>query len=402
MRTYLSIAAAALALAAGTAACGSAGHPGDSSARTAATIADRSPVPRASAAFSVSSEELVSTAFASPQRGYGLFEPQDGTKCEAVAARTTDGGAKFGPALPITSWNCNNAVPPVTSIAADSAGDVFGYGPELFIYRNATGRFVSAPHSGTVLSVSAVGRSVWMLLERCQGSSPKSCPLELVESVNGGRSWHAAKTQPPAAPPGKPSLLRTGSASGYVVVPDMNNTGKADSPLLWHTSNGGRTWSHSRIPCGQDAMSVALSRAPGGELVAVCSGEPSAGSEGKTTTLSANDGRSWTKPVGCIFGKSCPDMVLLGGYTSDIAAISAKTIYLIGARGPLLVSSDAGQRWREVKSIGAFNNGVAQVVFFGKSDGVVFGDNFNTGAIEIWHTSDGGASWSKPVVPRLS
>ncbi len=390
MRTFLSIAAAALALAAGTAAWGSAS-------------AARSALPRASATFSVTTEELVSTAFASPQRGYGLFEPQGGTRCEAVAARTTDGGARFAPALPVTSWNCNNALPPVTSIAADSAGDVFAYGPKLFIYRNATGKFVSSPQRGTVLSVSAVGRTVWMLLERCQGASPKSCPLDLVESVNGGRSWAAVKTQPPAATPGNPSLLRTGSASGYVVSPDMNNTGKADSALLSYTSNGGRTWSHSRIPCGQDAMSVALARAPGGELVAVCSSEPTAGSEGKTTTLSHNGGRSWTKPVGCLLlGKACPDSVLLDGYTSDIAAISAKTIYLIGARGPLLVTSDGGQRWREVPSIGAFNNGVAQVVFFGKSDGVVFGDDFATAAIEIWHTSDGGRSWSKPVVPRLS
>jgi photosystem II stability/assembly factor-like uncharacterized protein len=401
MRTLLGIAAVALALAAGTAACGSAAHPGASSPRTPAIgLAGRSSATSASTAYSVTARELVSADFASPQRGYGLFEPQGGTRCEAIAARTTDGGAKFGPELPVTSWNCNTAVPPVTSIAADSAGDVFAYGPELFIYRNATGKFAATPQRGTVQAVSAVGRSVWMLLARCRASNPADCSLDLVESANGGRTWQAAKAQPGGTTHGG-SLLRTSSVAGYLLAdPVSDSTGKADSAVLWHTGNTGRTWSHSRVPCGQDAVSAALARAPGGQLVVVCASEDFIGMQGKMTTLSANGGKSWTKPVGCVLLKSCPDD-LLAGYTSDIAAVSAKTIYLIGYRGPLLVTSDGGLRWREVGSIGAINNGVAQVVFFGKSDGVVFGDNFNSGAIEIWHTTNGGRTWSKPVVPRL-
>lgn len=395
----LSIAAAALALAAGTGA--------------SFALAARSPVTRAFTTPAVSTAQLVRTYFTSPQRGYGLFDLQAGTRCEALAARTTDGGARFGPARAITSWNCNNAVPTVTSIAADSAGDVFAFGPKLFIYRNATGKFVSAPQSGTVLAVSAVGRSVWMLLARCHGSARDSCSLHLVESADGGRTWHAARTQPLGSAGGgavtesavdQTWLLRTGAASGYVLAsPGENSSGKPDSAALAYTRNGGRTWSRMRIPCGQDALSVVLARAPGGGLAAVCASEPTAGSQGKTTTLSANGGRSWTKPVGCVFGKPCHDTVLYGGYVSAIAAVSAKTVYLIGSRGPLLVTSDGGVRWRRVSpSIGAVNGGVAQVVFFGKSDGLVFGDNPATAATEVWHTSDGGARWSKPVVPRLS
>jgi two-component system, OmpR family, sensor histidine kinase KdpD len=57
----------------------------------------------------------------SPRRGYGLFQAQDGTRCEAIAARTADGGASFFPAKRVTSWNCNGNAP-VLSIAADSAG----------------------------------------------------------------------------------------------------------------------------------------------------------------------------------------------------------------------------------------------------------------------------------------
>jgi hypothetical protein len=45
--------------------------------------------------------------------------------------------------------------------------------------------------------------------------------------------------------------------------------------------------------------------------------------------------------------------------------------------------------------------GIAQVMFFGRSDGVFAGDSTSTGAVQIWHASDGGKRWSKPVVPRL-
>jgi photosystem II stability/assembly factor-like uncharacterized protein len=146
-----------------------------------------------------------------------------------------------------------------------------------------------------------------------------------------------------------------------------------------------------------------LTAVPGGGLAAVCASEDDVGMQGKTTTLSADGGKTWSKPLGCALLAPCGNEALLSGYTSQIAAVSARTIYLIGYRGPLLVTSDRGKRWREVSpSIGAINNGLAQVVFFGKSDGVVFGDNPSTGVIEIWQTTDGGRTWSKPAVPRLS
>jgi photosystem II stability/assembly factor-like uncharacterized protein len=79
---------------------------------------------------------------------------------------------------------------------------------------------------------------------------------------------------------------------------------------------------------------------------------------------------------------------------------------MIGSRGPLIITSDGGGHWRQVSPargpvIGAENGGIAQVTFFGRSKGVVAGDSFATGVVQIWHTSDGGRSWSKPVVPGL-
>ena len=202
--------------------------------------------------------------------------------------------------------------------------------------------------------------------------------------------------------------MRTGAASGYVLAsPQSNRSGNASSASLSYTRNGGRTWTRSRVPCGQGGLSVVLTRAPGGTLAAVCAGEPSAGSQGKMFTLSANGGRSWTKPAGCEIGYPCHgSAVLPDGYLSQIAATSARTVYLIGSRGPLIVTSDGGRRWHQVSPakapvIGAENGGVAQVMFFGRSKGLVVGDSFATGVVQIWHTADDGRRWSKPVVPVL-
>lgn len=136
---------------------------------------------------------------------------------------------------------------------------------------------------------------MWMLLDRCHGSGPHKCSLHLLESVNGGRTWHPAKTQPPGGAGGAPVvepalgqtwLLRTGLTSGNVLAsPEAASNKKTGSASLSYTANGGRTWSsRSRVPCGQDDLSVVLSRAPGGALAAVCAGEPSAGSQGKIRT----------------------------------------------------------------------------------------------------------------------
>lgn len=43
-------------------------------------------------------------------------------------------------------------------------------------------------------------------------------------------------------------------------------------------------------------------------------------------TVSADDGRSWTSPVGCTWVLPCHDSPLFGGYVSQIAAVSAVDI----------------------------------------------------------------------------
>ena len=384
------------------------------SSSTISTSARSSPAPRAAA---LRAARLTSVALASARRGDGLFVSQVGTRCEALSGVTADGGAQFRSASVITRWNCNGSAP-ISQIAADGARNAFAYGPSLFIARTAAGPWRESRQQGTVLSVSAVGRSVWMLLARCRGAAitPGGCRLHLVESADGGRTWQAVKSEPPGAvtsgsaggPAYEPAagqtwLLRAGPSAAYVMAsPALNNRGKPDSAALWYTANAGALWSKRRIGCGIDALSVSMARSPGGALVGVCAGEPSAGFQAKTTVVSSNGGLTWTLHTGCQLSPGCRDP-LYDGYLGQVAAISARRAYLVGYRTSLLVTTDGGRHWRAVRPfIGDPSGGSYQVTFLGRSVGVVLGQGGATSEnVELFRTSDGGRTWSH-VVPRLS
>ncbi len=374
-------------------------------------------IPAMAARSSDATVLLTNVALTSPSRGYGLFQREAGSRCRALSGRTADGGASFSPALAITSWNCNDLAP-VTAIATDSVGNVLAYGPKLFILRHGSARWHSSPQPGTVLAVSAAGRSVWMVLADCRaaGRDGGRCALQLRQSSDGGESWRPIKAQPAGAivrgttagpftesALGQTWLLRTGPDSAYVsAYPTVNPRGRPDWVRLWYTSDGGASWSRRRLPCGINALSAAIGSAGDNVLAAVCAGEPSAGSQMKTAAFSVNGGHTWVVRGTCIKDgvPSCRDP-LFDGYLSQVAALSSRTADLIGGRGPLLRTTDGGRRWQQVGALGDENSGAAQVMFFGRLDGVVVGDSAASGTPEIWHTADGGRRWIA-VTPRLS
>jgi hypothetical protein len=408
---------AALLLASGTAACAvqpvslASAVSVDTSAVSSAAAAS-SPEPTSAA---LRAARLINVALTSSRRGEGLFVSQVGARCETLSGVTADGGAQFRSASMITRWNCNGSAP-VSWIAADSAGNTFAYGPSLYIARSPAGPWRKSPQDGTVLSVSAAGRSVWMLLARCRGAAITlhGCVLHLVKSVDGGRIWQPVKSPQGAVTTGSESgpayeqaagqtwLLRVGKSSAYLLAgPAENNRGKPDSAALWYTANAGASWSKRRIDCGIDALSVSMARAPGGALVGVCADEPSAGFQVKTTLVSGTGGRTWTVRAGCGFSPGCRDPLYFG-YLGQVAAVSSRTAYLVGDRSSLLVTTDGGRRWQVVRLVGDTSGGTLQVTFLSRSFGVVIGQGGATGEnVDLFRTFNGGRTWSQ-VVPRLS
>ncbi len=344
--------------------------------------------------------------------GYGLFTRKHGTSCQDLVGPTKNGGVDFGPLVAVTSWTCAKGGA-ASDLAFDDHGDGFLYGPGLFVTHNGGKRWVRSSQRGTVLSVEALGSSIWMVETRCPVSKAGTCPLQLSVSSDGGRVWSSLPTPANAlnnayfgGALGQTWLVRVNSSAAYLLAnPVINPEGEPDEAPLWFTADGGKSWFTRSIPCAIDGQSVVLSAAPDGTLVAVCAGLPGTGEEMKSVLRSHNGGVSWTVEADCPVISSaaepaCASDMLNSGYLSEIDAVSADTVYLVGDRSALLVSHDGGASWRVVPSIGDTSDGTQQVIFFNGLQGLVFGFDPNTSdGPTLWSTSDGGSRWAA-VVPK--
>jgi hypothetical protein len=347
---------------------------------------------------------LQTLAFSSPQSGYGLVDDEGARTCVDRVGLSGDGGARFALVGTVAAWRCAGGAP-VAQLAFDGRGDGFAYGPGLFVSHDGGRSWARSPQPGSVLAVSALGESVWMVEEDCARGRSLTCPMALLESADGGRTWRPAPRQPPgalAARYGEPALgqdwlVRVSAGTAYVLSSPPR--GALYVPL-WSTSDGGASWAARRIPCG-GALSVVASVAPDGALVAVCAGEPGAGSQAKWSAASTDGGRTWSVHPRCEI-IACQPAALVGGYLGEVDAVSASTFYVIGDRSPLIVTRDGGVSWRRYDDVGNVNGLPAQVQFFGPRDGIVLGQsNTSTAPVTIWHTDDAGANWTA-VTPTFS
>jgi hypothetical protein len=369
---------------------------------------------------------LTTIAFFAPTTGYGGFVRSDpgANHCAYLVGRTTDGGQQFNSLAIVSTWACDAAatpgyVQPPQSLTFDNRGDGFSYDPQLFVTHDAGKHWTPSPQPGTVLSVAALGQSIWMVETECSSSalpSPSGCPLQLLESPDGGRSWASSPTQPPGAvvsanfntggtANGQTWLDRTSPTSAYVLSgPVLSATGASGEFPMWFTDNGGASWSERRVGCLIGAMSVVLSAAPEGSLMAVCGGQPGAGNQIKSTARSTDGGLIWSVHLTCGPTSACtsnpPSNPPTAGYVGEIDALSGNVAFLVGDRSSAQVTRDGGVDWAPVQpGIGDTAGGPAQVIFFDNSNGVVLGNG--DGGPTIWSTSDGGSHWSD-ISPRTT
>jgi photosystem II stability/assembly factor-like uncharacterized protein len=371
------------------------------------------PTPATTPTSPATSSRLTAITFFRHNRGYGLFTRDGDATCRDLVGSTSDGGRQFSQLVQATSWNCASASGnPANSVAFDDHGDGFLYGPGLYVTYDGGKKWTPHPQHGTVLSVEALGSSVWMVESGCfSTSSLNSCPLRLFKSTDGGHTWSSSSTTDPPFAVVNPSsgeeggqswLVRVSQSSAYILSSPLMGTGPPGTTYnapMWFTANGGRSWANRSIPCPIPSNSALLSLAPNSTLIAVCASQPSAGNQEKSVLSSSNEGATWTVTSSCS-GSGCNKDPLTPGYVGGIDAASADTVYLYGERSSLRVSHDGGAQWQTVHPlIGDDAGGSEQAVFFNPSDGIVLAESSrNGGAPTLWTTRDGGTSW-KTVVP---
>ena len=368
-------------------------HPRQGAGPTGPTTHAPSPVP------STPPPSLQTIAFFNPTLGYGLFRQTQGGFCEMAVAKTTDGGSAFAVPVPVAPCDRFDATPSA-GLAFDDHGDGFLYGAALFVTHDGGSSWQPDPQPGPVVSVEALGSSIWMLEADCaqpvSQTTSQRCPLQVHESTDGGRAWTQSLVQPPSASvTGRiggwwGSLVRVSTSAAYVVAapPTPELTPNVTTPgtvPLYFTADGGRSWVQRTIPCGPDAQRAMVSAAPTGTLFAVCGWFTQVGGQQRKAVLVSTDGgATWAKRATCApFG--CP---LANGRLGVVNAVTSSTAYVIGSRGQLLETTDGGTEW-STDTVTGENGGPADVVFFGPSEGVVLATN------HLWHTTDAGQSWSK-------
>jgi hypothetical protein len=220
-------------------------------------------------------ERLSYIAFLNPSLGYGYFVHQGAVRCEAEVAPTDDGGAVFGPLAKVTSWDCADT-PSVHYLAVDDDGDGFLYGPDLYVTHDGGRKWASGDVSGRVVSVQAVGESIWVVTARCANPAMRACRLALFESRNGAPTWApepvpVARANPYVGEAGQSWLARTSLSSAYLISNPGGIAGSNDDRApMWSTTNSGATWSERSVPVPlprhSSVMSIPISATPYGAM----------------------------------------------------------------------------------------------------------------------------------------
>ena len=218
-------------------------------------------------------------------------------------------------------------------------------------------RLAASEPADMICSVAAAGKSVWVVLANV--CALWSTAVVLV-SDNEGATWTRSHDRPlksldeanlvDATPP--ESLVVADPARAWLIgtamLPRKSNM-RAGALEVARTTDAGRTWRTSTLPCKIDRIGGLLS-AVGNDLAAVCLGDPSAGYGPMEVVTSSNGGATWAQR--CNNGSlglvrivgACPSF----GYPGAIAAMAngALVMALGYPIGGVDVSRDGGRTWK--------------------------------------------------------
>jgi photosystem II stability/assembly factor-like uncharacterized protein len=248
---------------------------------------------------------------------------------------------------------------------------------------------------------------VWRLEKAC-GPQRDSCHVMLMTSSDYGRRWGEA--DPPAIGTTGAQLIWPSQQVAYVLSDrgDTSIEARRSDPVLARTSDGGKSWTTLRPPCsGYANGSVYEGPGSGGwdlaastseDLWLVCQDPAASGAmQRKHLFRSSDGGVTWSADLGT---PNAP----AGGYT---VAASPTRACRGASQGTITCTRDSGRTWFVPVADGAkssYDEGILKVFqFVDDRHGWGFGRDLTTGDFTaLWHTTDGGETWSRQHVAVAS
>ncbi|HSH66182.1 MAG TPA: YCF48-related protein [Bacteroidia bacterium] len=331
------------------------------------------------------SEDLYSIFFTSATTGYAVGN-------NGTAITTTNGGASWS-AISLGSYTFREVYfvsateGYVLGGTSSTTGVIYRYssgtwspatvssGNTFYTFAKISGsNYLTTNYDGEVFQ-STNGGTTWNLLSNptaspllglALNSSGDACAVSsgglIIKSTNGGSSWSSVTS-------GTSDYLTdidflTSSSKGFAVGGDIaNNTGR-----IIYTTNGGTNWSNCTLPSGTKRIYAAGFNSYCGYAV---------GLNGTILKyIDCSNSYVWSK--------------LTSGTSNSILGVSAvdeNTVYVCGASGLILKSTNGGSTWTSQTS-GTIQT-LYSISFVDANTGYAVGD----GGANI-KTTDGGAHWS--------
>ena len=251
---------------------------------------------------------------------------------------------------------------------------------------------------GAVMELTAHGQDVWRLEKACRQERGE-CRVTLMISSDEGQTW--AEVHPPVIGTTGASLVWPSRQVAYILSDRGDTTidGRRPAPALTRTTDGGGTWTTVRPPCsgydngsdyddpGSGGWDLAASAAQ--DLWLVCQDPAASGSmQRKHLFRSSNGGTTWSSDLGTPNAGA-------GGHT---VAASPTRACRGSSRTSIVCTRDGGRTWF-VPGTQVADTGMEMFQFVDERHGWAMAQDETTGDFTaLWHTADGGESWSRQHV----
>jgi hypothetical protein len=271
-----------------------------------------------------------SVSFVSQTEGW-LWGSHDNGE-PGVVAHTTDGGASWSPLPAPPAIATDPRSDGESGIRFANSYDGFVFGSTLYVTHDGGLRWIAFPTPGHIRDLETKRGKLWALVDDCRNGRV-ICDTVRLYAATVGYPLLQPVEDVPAMTGQSASLALAGTAVSLLV-------GEHD---FW-TSPDGVAWHRGENTCGGSPRTGdwdnAIGAWHGNGLVAICGGQPAAGSQEKSAYESTDSGRHWT---------ALPHPPGVAGYIAGVAAGDADHLIVGDPHGGGgWMTTDGGRHWAPV------------------------------------------------------